>query len=626
MSKYCGKCGTVINESTGLCPNCNVEFNKQVFNKEGSNKTSNNKGNKFKKIIALCLVLVVLAGTVGVLLCTNIIKLPNKSTSNSTEKSIIVNINSIDYYFSGLTVPLILNADNTIERPTIIDDSDESGDYRISRYNSVFDGNSFFAGLEDNREGLYKFTFQEDGSIKKSVWINKSSLKNSDIFKEKEDCYPQIMTNWQLDGEYIYFSYIPGADYFNIEKNDAYRLGKIKKDGSNIEFIGNTVASDYAVKDGWIYFYDNGFTCEGSDDCSYDNNREGLYKMRVDGTDRHLIYGELERASDYNRKGAILISDIKIYGEYLYFIDHSADGESRICRMNKEGKDKEYVTDDGAFSYTIDDKMEYVYYSTGKYGYSTTEPRTISVSSLNGDKKAELFEYRGPGNPYFTYYKNYLYFDNPSLYIIGTNYADLCGMRYDLNEKKLYYLNGYSETNVSFNELGIPIITKKHPVFYWEENSDSTDKKRNTEVFEETTNFETTGVAATEKPKEETTQVTTETRTDYSKYIGSWRKEYPDSGGASVWINIESVNENTVTFCIGNTSRNLAHITQSNKITSAINDDGEVNFTFNDTFCNYGTGYIKFKDNSIYLKTTFDEYYRPHIWALHADEELTRSL
>lgn len=179
-------------------------------------------------------------------------------------------------------------------------------------------------------------------------------------------------------------------------------------------------------------------------------------------------------------------------------------------------------------------------------------------------------------------------------------------------------------------------------------DSDSTDNeivKRNTEVssekIEETTILESTEIVTekpteettilesaeivTEKPTEETTQSATDAKKDFSSYVGSWRKDYPDTNGASVWVNIKSINENNITFYIGNTSANLAHITESGEITSTINDDGEVNFTFNDTFSNYGTGYIKFKDNSIYLKTTFDEYSQPYIWALHADEVLTRS-
>lgn len=162
-------------------------------------------------------------------------------------------------------------------------------------------------------------------------------------------------------------------------------------------------------------------------------------------------------------------------------------------------------------------------------------------------------------------------------------------------------------------------------------NSDIPDNeivKRNTEVLSEKIE-ETTILKSSEfvtvKPTEETIQPTTDAKKDFSSYVGSWIKEYPNTNGASVWINIKSIDKNNIVFIIGNTSNNLAHITESGEITSTINDDGEVNFTFNDTFSNYGTGYIKFKDNSIYLKTTFDEYSQPYIWALHADEVLTRS-
>lgn len=162
-------------------------------------------------------------------------------------------------------------------------------------------------------------------------------------------------------------------------------------------------------------------------------------------------------------------------------------------------------------------------------------------------------------------------------------------------------------------------------------NSNTTDNdimKRNTEAstekIEDTTILKSTEIV-TERPTEETTQFITNAKKDFSSYVGSWIKEYPNTNGASVWVNIKSIDENNITFHIGNTSNNLAHITESGEIISTINDDGEVNFAFYDTFSNYGTGYIRLKDDSIYLKTTFDEYSQPYIWALHADEVLTRS-
>ena len=37
MAKYCGKCGSKLDELTGICPFCDKEINKETFGKTQKN-------------------------------------------------------------------------------------------------------------------------------------------------------------------------------------------------------------------------------------------------------------------------------------------------------------------------------------------------------------------------------------------------------------------------------------------------------------------------------------------------------------------------------------------------------------------------------------------------------------
>lgn len=154
--------------------------------------------------------------------------------------------------------------------------------------------------------------------------------------------------------------------------------------------------------------------------------------------------------------------------------------------MDKDGKNKEYLTEDGAFSYTLDDEMEKLYYSTSKYyKESQGKPRSICEVSLNTTERLELFNftyseyeedprfiynYSGENPDFITYYDNCLYFDN---YHFGgiNNYSTACGMKYDIKNKKIYKLVGTQEIKQGYDEDGFPIRIECDPIFKWEEYS-----------------------------------------------------------------------------------------------------------------------------------------------------------
>ena len=49
MANYCGKCGSKLDEATGLCPNCDAAKIKQHYDKTTEDKTPVRKEDKIDK-------------------------------------------------------------------------------------------------------------------------------------------------------------------------------------------------------------------------------------------------------------------------------------------------------------------------------------------------------------------------------------------------------------------------------------------------------------------------------------------------------------------------------------------------------------------------------------------------
>lgn len=482
MSKFCGKCGSMLNEN-GLCPKCDFvqiktknEQNaglKDISEKKQKNRS---KGKAIKVIAVILAVVIVAGGTAGAFSYFNVVDIPvissilTNSSSNTTEKNYVIENKGNKYYIGGFGVAK-LEEDDSVTAVHYEDAEELSSEMTDDSTNllclsvdkSVYDGDAIYAQSSAYRE-LYKFTFKDDKTAKRSVWVNEETLNNSDVVTKKENSdlgYTGNMTCWRLDGDYIYFIYAPDMDYFMSERDIAFRLGRIRKDGSSIEFIGDEIASSYTVKDGWVYYYDNGYTYSKNSTNGYlfDNDRVGIYKMKCDGSQKEKLFDEFDEINTriYNR----LCGKIEIYGDYLYFLYYTEKGKSRVCRMKTDGSDMDYVSENGAYSYTVDDKNNTLYYITGEYGQSSLDDRNVNKVSLDTKIDKVLFEYGKYGGPDFTVYSNDLYFSNANFAI------DFAGLKYNLETSEYDRLVGFYEKE----EIKDGIFTKyvtHGPYLSWE--------------------------------------------------------------------------------------------------------------------------------------------------------------
>ena len=383
------------------------------------------------------------------------------SDKESIQDKIIVNNKYGTYYFSGRYL-FRLNDDNTVT-PIKYNYTDESGE-ETTQFVTTRSDNIYFDNKICNFEYALSFcyAFNDDSDIlQNTVFIDEETLNNS-VLSISNEYSIGSMSHLNELGDYIYFINIPGMDYFQTFKSKAYRLGRMKKDGSQIEFLNDEIASDYTIYNDWIYFFDNGYTYNTSKN-EYETNGEriGIYKMKKDGSDKTLLLDGFDKNQSIDNSDYCF--NMNVYGDYIYFIDISGQGESKLFRMKPDGTDVEPLTKNGVQNYTVDGNT--LYYTIGTNNQLSIDDRTFYSVSLETGEETELFKLHNFTESTFTVYNNYIYFHNDHQYETG-NYS---GARYNPIEKTMEYLNFIQETRTTTEGvLGVEKKTLLPPKCYWE--------------------------------------------------------------------------------------------------------------------------------------------------------------
>ena len=265
---------------------------------------------------------------------------------------------------------------------------------------------------------------------------------NSDAFADEYGS--KLIYDLKTDGQYLYFIIKPSMDYMSaVSKDSLYKIGKMSFDGKEVDWY-DVVASSYTIDDGYIYYFNNGYTPDGGS-YSFNFENSGLYKMKLDGSGKELMYNDFEPESDTkNQLYFYDLKDMKVYGDYLYFANYSSKGENKVCRIKKDGSDFETVSKNSAYSLSFDTENNKLYY-IGRGDNTGLAKRKCYEILLDTFDETELFEI-GINEPDVYYYNNYLYLNYADTALaadISSVSSVMIGERYDTVNKKLELLYGH---------------------------------------------------------------------------------------------------------------------------------------------------------------------------------------
>ena len=274
---------------------------------------------------------------------------------------------------------------------------------------TAYDGEIIYGvDTDNNRQSLYKCMFSSKDTVESKEWVSTDQLKSSCIGQSFADFY-----KLQADGEYIYFIIGGAPEYRNTELDDLYKLGRISKDGKTIEFINNIRAGGFAINNGWIYYYDNGHLYNNS----FDYSRTGIYKCKLDGSEVTLLKDNIHSSNLYE------YNTIYCFNNKVYFVDCSEQGNCKVARMDTDGNNIEYVSDESVYDYQIDPNKNclYCFYQHDGEGYGKKTAGAWKITSTNLDSKEEsvIKDNWRLSYKYLYSYGDYLYFSSANKDDIG---------------------------------------------------------------------------------------------------------------------------------------------------------------------------------------------------------------
>jgi len=391
MANFCKHCGGKIEQGEQFCGNCGAKLGTvqaapaSVYSGAPASPlpTEPAEAQKAKKSINKKAVFI--GGGIGVaaiaaiLIVLFLVILPGGSDSGSDyTQNTTFNIGGTEYYAA---YGLVKNSGD----PSFVMLTGEEEKYAfIDVLRSARVGNTFYCG----RTGVgpdYCFvrsTINGDGTATESKWISDEVILESSFIQEYNSAGGNLGTsdarmwlatasmNFYADGDYIYFNLKPDHEHAINQGYLTDNIVRVPLDGSRIERVGDLMAADMVISDGWIYYFDDGFcpSDKGTIGPS-DESRVGIYKARTDGSGaaliRRLSVSDEQKTNSYG--GYSVCGDMRIIDGKLYYLDYTEEGRGRICRMALDGSGIEYLSENAAHYYAYDRDHNAMYYIASSY-------------------------------------------------------------------------------------------------------------------------------------------------------------------------------------------------------------------------------------------------------------------
>lgn len=446
MSKYCQNCGTQMDDNAMFCSNCgfkvvNVAENQQV--KQPFQETKEQYQQPIQQRVGVLpkkkskkkpiLISVIAVALVAVLAFGGFTLYGKFFKSDDNENNFVVNKDGKTIYFGYQ--PMVLDG-NSISEIDVFDESGEEIKVPIlqNSINSTSDGNTIYYRTSEEPY-LNKLTYK-DGKFNSSKWVDSSLLDSKDNISVNNKYIGNIYY-LQYSNDYIYFNTAYLWTNLNNSLERAFRIGRISKDGKSIEMLNDQIhASAYTISDGWIYYFDNGFV-----DNEIQKDRVGLYRAKEDGSNKEKIYSDFQGQSDNTNKYNELCKNIQLVGDYIYFVDYSANGLGKVCRINKDGSNYQVISKYTASNYTINEDSNTLYYVLGDKSATGEDIIIHKVYEKQIDTDNEEKELMDciSADDVLQYYDNCLYVSSSSFTFNNS------GQRYNFDKSKKEVIHGVND-------------------------------------------------------------------------------------------------------------------------------------------------------------------------------------
>lgn len=421
MAKFCGKCGSPLDEN-GLCPKCDAaKATEENTTSEALSQpqpaavspvsetdgTPEKPKKKFpvKAVVIAAAALAVIGALAACAFIFHWFGLggssdpSDSSDSNSSQNNAVITSQWQLFHPSSYgkigDYNLDLVTENVQSKKDLIV-TDQNGDYNDIAYGMAKDGDTFYGQHGDKYDlGLVKTTVTGRNSVKMETWVTSEQLHDSVL--GYEDRYTWSMGEYAVDGDYVYGHVTLDTTFIDSYKDLNFRIFRISKSGDVIEFVGgeDVRARDMVVRDGWIYYVDNGYTFDGKK-YNYDNSRVGIYKIKTDGSEKTKLTDDFSGLSGYYKDKANYgcAGALTLWRDKLYYLNFE-NGESPLWRMELDGSNKEKLTDCSVSNYAIDYDHNSVIYFDVIYASNLADRDDSDIENYNlykldlDSKKAE---------------------------------------------------------------------------------------------------------------------------------------------------------------------------------------------------------------------------------------------
>ncbi len=358
---------------------------------------------KSARLLSLVLILAVVVSMGGCAFFGGKISIHNRATIDFAEGKLIIG-NGYGFY---------QDKDENLE-PVLYEN--EEGDEKLMNFycdRFVMAGDTVYSQAPGQLSELWMYSEFDDGVMEHETIIDE------DTFLE-EQTKINWFDNWTLIDDKIYFSCVVQLDMKEYHRERDYKIGYMSIEDEEIELFDDICASDMVIDGDWIYYYDCDYEVDSDGTTNVDSDSfEGeICRMKLDGSDSESLMDGFEFDSEdndyYYGTG---VGEMQVVGNYLYFIDGSDEGESRVCRLNLKNGDSDYVTENGAYSYAISEDGKTLYYSEGRYNMIENGTRDVYETDLKSGDEDKLFE----TSTKHVFANGYLVVEDGCLYFISIN-------------------------------------------------------------------------------------------------------------------------------------------------------------------------------------------------------------